>query len=256
MGNYYVYEHISPSGKRYIGITEQKPERRWRADGSGYRQNEHFMNAIKKYGWDNFEHSILFEGLSKEEACTKEKELIKKYKSDLFEYGYNRSEGGEHGELGEAAKQQISEAVKDLWSNPEYRQHMSEAHKGQARTGWHHSDDTKRKMSEIAKKRFQDPKQVEKISLINKRRSETPEGRAHLVKSAKAAWANKESREKIIASKRGNHYRACKVRCVETGEVFQSVTVAAQAIGRTRESVGRVCRGLGGTAGGKHWEFV
>ena len=32
-----VYMHTSPSGKKYIGITSQEnPERRWGAGGSGY----------------------------------------------------------------------------------------------------------------------------------------------------------------------------------------------------------------------------
>lgn len=29
INNYYVYKHTSPSGKCYIGITCQNPEKRW-----------------------------------------------------------------------------------------------------------------------------------------------------------------------------------------------------------------------------------
>jgi len=36
MKTYIVYEHISPSGKRYIGITSNSPNRRWGANGQGY----------------------------------------------------------------------------------------------------------------------------------------------------------------------------------------------------------------------------
>lgn len=39
MNNYCVYKHTSPSGKVYIGITNQKPTRRWR-EGEGYRPKE------------------------------------------------------------------------------------------------------------------------------------------------------------------------------------------------------------------------
>ena len=62
-----VYKHTSPNGKVYIGITSQKLNRRFR-DGKGYYNNKHFYNAIKKYGWDNFSHEVLFDNLTEEEA--------------------------------------------------------------------------------------------------------------------------------------------------------------------------------------------
>ena len=54
-----VYMHINKiNGKKYVGQTCQKPETRW-ANGLGYRESPRFFNAIKKYGWNNFEHIIL-----------------------------------------------------------------------------------------------------------------------------------------------------------------------------------------------------
>ena len=91
--NYYVYKHTSPSGKVYIGITQQEPKKRW-LGGLGYQKQEHFWNAIQKYGWDNFKHEILFSGLSKNEAEDKEKYLIKRYNSCNRENGYNQDLGG------------------------------------------------------------------------------------------------------------------------------------------------------------------
>lgn len=91
-----VYEHVNLfNSKRYIGITSQIPEVRWQR-GSGYRENTIFFRAIKKYGWDNFEHNILYEGLSNREALEIESTLIKKYKS--LGVSYNISDGYE--ELG------------------------------------------------------------------------------------------------------------------------------------------------------------
>jgi len=91
---YTVYMHISPSNKRYIGITKQKLERRWDS-GHVYRTSPHFWRAIKKYGWNNFKHIILFEHLTKEEAIKKEIELIKKYNLTDGKYGYNITKGGD-----------------------------------------------------------------------------------------------------------------------------------------------------------------
>ena len=51
-------------------------------------------NAIKKYGWENIKHKILFEGLTKEEAEQKEIELIKQYNLTNDKYGYNIEKGG------------------------------------------------------------------------------------------------------------------------------------------------------------------
>ena len=62
---YCVYKHTSPSNKVYIGITIN-PKRRW--NKSHYKYNEHFNNAINKYGWDNFNHEILFSNLTIEDA--------------------------------------------------------------------------------------------------------------------------------------------------------------------------------------------
>lgn len=55
---------------------------------------------LKNMDGENFEHIILFEGLNKEQAFEKEKELIKKYDTTNRELGYNRSTGGSAPVLG------------------------------------------------------------------------------------------------------------------------------------------------------------
>lgn len=45
---YYVYMHIAPNNKKYIGITKQKPIKRW-LYGKGYQKQGYFYNAILKY---------------------------------------------------------------------------------------------------------------------------------------------------------------------------------------------------------------
>lgn len=69
MKKYCVYCHTNKiNGKKYIGITSQKPQHRWK-NGQGYRNNEYFFRAIEKYGWHNFTHEILYTDLSKEVLC-------------------------------------------------------------------------------------------------------------------------------------------------------------------------------------------
>ena len=68
MNNYTVYKHILPNNKIYIGITSKEPFLRWKW---GYRHNSYFLNAIKKYGWQNIKHEILFINLTKRRSRTK-----------------------------------------------------------------------------------------------------------------------------------------------------------------------------------------
>jgi hypothetical protein len=92
-----VYMHTSPNGKRYIGITcQEDSKRRWGSNGCGYKDNEYFWKAIKKYGWDNFQHEILFEGLTEVESKQKEIELIAFYDTTNKSNGYNITPGGDY----------------------------------------------------------------------------------------------------------------------------------------------------------------
>ncbi len=94
-----VYCHTNKiNGKKYIGITCQDPETRWGYCGNCYKQSQpYFAAAIKKYGWDNFSHEILFEGLTALEANDKEIELIAYYHTYIGDpecCGYNLTRGG------------------------------------------------------------------------------------------------------------------------------------------------------------------
>lgn len=153
--------HTSPSNKVYIGITSQKPKTRW-GNGRNYSSNEYFYRAIKKYGWDNFKHEILFSNLSLKEAKAKEIELIAFYDSTNPEKGYNITSGGESGNgyhHTEMAKQKIREAMKRRPSpmkgkkhSEEVKRRISEKNKNmQKRKGFHLSEETKKKISEANK---------------------------------------------------------------------------------------------------------
>lgn len=86
---YCVYCHENKSNlKKYYGITSQNPSQRW-SNGKGYKNNPYFSHAIEKYGWDNFTHSIIYNGLSYDEAASIEASLTLKDKTHMREYGYN-----------------------------------------------------------------------------------------------------------------------------------------------------------------------
>lgn len=131
-----VYEHINKiNGKRYIGITKSaNPNRRW-INGNGYKQNLHFYNAIKKYGWDNFEHIVIAENLSKEMACAWEVALIAQYESNNKNKGYNITDGGDFFHHSEESKRKMSRNRKGKGLHhfsEEHRRKISEHHGGGA----------------------------------------------------------------------------------------------------------------------------
>ena len=181
---YKIYVHISPSDKLYFGQTKQEPERRWRG-GSAYKSCPAFWNAIQKYGWENFEHIILFDNLTQEMADIIEEELIKKYNSRVPN-GYNiETGGGGHpgfpGELNpnygnrwtDEQKDHMSKMMKKYYQEHGYpestRKKLSEYFKGRyvgelnpmygrcgelnPFYGKHHTEKTKQKLSEINKGR-------------------------------------------------------------------------------------------------------
>ncbi len=103
---YTIYVHINKINKQaYVGQTLQKPEYRWGVNGKGYIKQD-FYKAILKYGWDNFEHIILEENLTQDEANEKEKYYIAKY--DSYYHGYNENEGGKNRRLSQKEKDKIS----------------------------------------------------------------------------------------------------------------------------------------------------
>ena len=91
-----VYVHINKiNNKRYVGVTSKpKVEHRWR-EGRGYDKNPRFLSAIKKYGWDNFEHIVLYDGLTEDEAKEMECSLIAKWNTNNLSFGYNLTAGGD-----------------------------------------------------------------------------------------------------------------------------------------------------------------
>ena len=90
---YSVYKHTTPDELVYIGATVQKPKARWGVNGSNYKTNTRFYQAIQKYGWDNIKHEVVFETDNREDACIKEKELIKLFNSADERFGYNTGKG-------------------------------------------------------------------------------------------------------------------------------------------------------------------
>lgn len=128
--DYCVYMHVNLiNGKKYIGITCQRPEDRWGNNGKRYHDSPYFFKAIQKYGWNNFEHIILYHSLTQDEASQKEKELIAFYHANEEKYGYNLTDGGEkHYHFTEEVKAKLSKQKKGE-KNPMWGTHRTQEQK-------------------------------------------------------------------------------------------------------------------------------
>lgn len=198
---YTVYMHITPSNKRYIGITCKKTKYRWN-NGKGYKNNKHFYSAIIKYGWENIEHIILFENLTKEEAEQKEIELIKKYSSNNREYGYNIENGGKCvGRVSDETKNKLSIASKKLWADKDYRKKQSLKIAGMS--GKKHTEETKQKMREKAKKRKLSDDELKRLRTMNIGRKLSEETKEKIRKSMLGRKMSEETKKKLSDKRKG-----------------------------------------------------
>lgn len=92
--------------------------------------------------------------------------------------------------------------------------------------GWHHTEEAKKKIAEAG-------------------RTGGFKGHKH----------TQESKEKMKQAQRGNTSARKKVKCLETGEIFDSLSLAAQSRGlRGANSITQAIK-KGGTAGKVHWEY-
>lgn len=203
-----VYAHIAPSYKMYFGITKQKVKHRW-SNGFGYKRHPYFYNAIKKYGWDNIEHIVLFTGLSEQKAREREVELIALYDTTNPTLGYNISNGGESGANGvtpsEETRQKLSIANKGKIMSEEAKFKIGIANKGKIV-----SEETRLKQSIANQGQIVSKETREKLSKVMKGKQLSP--------------SSKETREKISkamkgkVNRKGKYMRKIACTNIETGK--------------------------------------
>lgn len=259
--NYTVYMHICPNDKKYIGITKQNPNKRW-LNGEGYKTNEYFYKAIKKWGWNNIKHEILFTNFAKEEAEQKEIELIKYYKTNQRKYGYNIENGGHINCVSQTTKEKISKTMKEKET---YKNNPNCFKKGHISwiKGKHHSQETiqkileKRKNQKISSNKvicietneiFNSVKEIEeKLNLCAKEIRRVCVGNREKAYGMHWKYINPKKRKKAI------YKNSKKVLCVETNKIYSSITEAERdtKIMHIRE----VCNGKLKSAGKLHWKF-
>ena len=235
---YCVYIHTNKiNGKMYVGQTCQKPEKRW-SSGYGYRNCSYFYKAIKKYGWDSFEHNIVASNLTLEEANNLESILIEKLDTRNPDKGYNLRSGGQNGLLAEETKAKIKKAVSGenapmlgKHHTKETKEKIRKARQGKycgennPNYGKHHSDESRKKMSESAKKRCTDE------------------------------WRLRCSeRQKTKTGKDNPHSKP--IICLDTQIIYEAKSIASKDTGINAGHIGECCRDERKSAGGFKWRYI
>lgn len=222
--------HILPNGKVYVGITRQKPTKRWLC-GKGYQKQPYFYNAILKYGWNNIEHKILCDGLTKEGAEQKEKELIAIHKSNQREFGYNIANGGQaNGNVADETREKLREA----------------------NIGKHHNEATRKKFSMIQKQRWQDAEY--RANQIEKRLGKKTWNKG---KSTPENVRQKQSEAKLNKYVGEKHWNSKRIINLDTNTIYESIGMAAKSLNIVNGShIIAVCKGKKKTAYGFHWAYL
>lgn len=131
---------------------------------------------------------------------------------------------------------------------------------GEGQSGYIPSHESNKKRSEKLKGRVLSESHKKKIGDKNRRRKLTEDTKKKLSDSRKGRFAgenhplfgvkkSKESIEKTVASLRK------KIRCIETGEIFKSVTDAAKSVNGTTSPISKVCMGNKKSYKSFTWEY-
>ena len=234
--NWTIYMHINKvNGKKYIGITSKDPKERWGSKGSKYRSS-YFSNASKKYGWDSFQHLIIFSGLTEEAAKYLEPLLIKAFNTKAPN-GYNIADGGSGApgvHLSDETKKKMSIASKLKWSDFEFAQKMTEIRNDP--NGAYQSEGFKKKISSLVK-------------------GENNPNYNH-------KWSDEQKESLRIKQKSNPMYKnetnpnAKRIRCIETGEIFECMKFAQERFGLKTTGSFTAAIKKNKTAAGFHWEYV
>lgn len=252
MGNYIVYKHTSPSGKVYIGITSQRPTKRWGLNGQNYSGSKYFWKAIQKYGWNNFTHEILCENLNQDEARELEMSLISEYRSNEEQFGYNITIGGG----GAAGYKQTLEHIRKRTEKTtakllgrrlteEHKKKISEGVRGEKNPhfGKHPSDETRRKLREAM---------TDEVKQKLLAAQSTPEARQKKVDAIR-----KRSSEFYAERNKGLRKPVAQYDPT-TGElvaVYESARLAQEKTGTRFQDISACIHGRQKTAHGYRWEL-
>jgi group I intron endonuclease len=232
MPSIYIAKNLK-NEKLYIGQTSMilKDRMKMHKYGKGI-----LGKAIRKHGFENFE-VIEIPNIPEERIDFMEIEMIR-IMGSLVPNGYNLSLGGKHNYagMGDIAKKKMSAAHIGIKYGPmseEQKRKMSIARKG--------------KPSKLKGRKM--PKEFgEMISRIKKAQHLVGWNRGIPMTDAAKAKASATLKGRIAPNKK-------KVICIETGEIFDTIRLAAKNKNTSENNLCSCLKGRLRTSGGFHWKY-
>lgn len=261
----YIYKITNlKNGKVYIGQTKRGFDVRYQAIGNGVERvynyykrrkshglnyNVHLFRALEKHGIDSFSVEKEFDSAeTKQELDALEIKYIAKYKADTD--GYNTESGGKRGKPNSQARKKMSDSRTgekngffQKHHSEETRRHLSEIKKGTLKGdknpnfGNRWTEEQKRALSE-KKKGVPSPNKGKKMSPEFCRINSLVHiglqaGEKHPMYGKHWDEAHKKHQSEImkgkyVGAKNPNRKR---VLCLNTGEIFETVNDAANKYG-------------------------
>jgi group I intron endonuclease len=234
-----VYCYTSPSGKKYIGQTTR--ENRRKCDHRLAASNSPFHNAVRKYGFEQMKYNVLYDHIETIDRLNELEELAIKEHGSLVPNGYNLDSGGKNRFKHEETKDKIRQKAYGRKISEETRRKLRESHLG------------KRNSPEAIEKQRQALLGLDRGQEFRDKMKEI-RNRPEMIEQVKKAQTGRKRTGQALENIRKGHVKQ-KVRCVTTGEVFNSIKEAAEAKGLCTLSVSNGARGL--VVGRKYrWEYV
>lgn len=236
----YLYVHINKTnGKKYFGITSQKPRQRWNK-GEKYKRGQSYLyNAIQKYGWDGFYHIVIFQNLDRFMACELEKYFIDKYKTTNGKYGYNQTLGGDH-----------------FFASDELKLKLRHCNTTKKSCICLETKQIFESCKEAARQLKADKSAINSLCL-NKPHNKTFKGLHFMFLED----YNKATKQEIETKLRDTQifWNKKEVICLETKQIFESANEAGRSIGKFKNHhIAEISRDLSlkNSSRGKHWLYV
>lgn len=202
---FYVYILCRPNGKPfYVGKGSGK--RIFNHDAEARSGHDcHKCRVIRKIWRSGYEvqRYTVFTTSDEQEAYAYERELIALYGRNALANGTDGGEGGSGRNVTAFERQIKSEFRKAKWSDPEYRQRMTDMSRALA------SDpEWRAKLSEVTKIRLSDPSERDKLSKAQRKRYEDPAEHAKQSAVNHIRWADPEQRKRLAGRNRTPEMRA------------------------------------------------
>ena len=216
------------NNKKYIGQTVRSLKKRIYEYRSAYKfgtfHNEYLKNAFNKYGWDNFEFSIIDTANTMEVLNEKEIKCIKEYNTTNKTIGYNIESGGNNAIPSAETLEKLSKSHTGIkQDNAWIEKRIPKAGSEEAKKfGRSKTEEEKKFLSENSPKFW-----------LGKTRSDKTR-----IKISETKKANGQSEKQIIASNKSVYSINLETREVIS---YTSTAQAANAIKVNQSSISRYC---------------